>query len=352
MLTLRSHYRSLPAAPPEPEPAPVELAHVSVLEAVLDPATVFVPIPRAIVEPEIPPNEIANLRKSEAPTEPQSHQDAGTISGSTGASPLLEHHDSEVIATPAETALTVPAPLRLPKESWLRRWQRRWWHWSRATSATFQHGQQWFCDGLARLRHLPLLTPAERAEQRYRRALQLQLQVDAHVPSDSVAFFGDQSLEWLTATAVTPLGVNYGIADETIARLQWRIRRYRILSRYRAVVLSTGHNDLTNKTDAEILHDYERLLDSLPVPVIVCGLLPVDEQVDEFLAGRNSRITALNRGLLGLCNAAADRRFVDIRLLLLDQRGHLMPEYHRGDGVQLSAAGSDVWIQALQQCLQ
>lgn len=203
-----------------------------------------------------------------------------------------------------------------------------------------------------RLGLLPPLPPAATTQSHYQRMLQFHDWIDGSVPQDSVLFLGDSMIQGLCVSAVTSDGVNYGIGGDTVGGLLHRLDHYRSLSRCRAVVLQIGVNDLSAFTNSEIVRDYTRLLDVLSLPVIVCGVLTVDERDRPPFADYNVRIRELNRDLEQLCHAHPQRLFVDSTSHLTDEAGQLTAANHVGDGVHLSPAGYQIWIGDLRDALE
>lgn len=203
-----------------------------------------------------------------------------------------------------------------------------------------------------RLGLLPPLPPVATAQLHYQHMLQFHDWMDGSVPPGSVMFLGDSLIQSLCVAAVAPDGVNYGIGGDTTGGLLYRMGHYHSLSRCRAAVIQVGVNDLSSFSNTDILRDYTHLLDAVSQPVIVCGLLPVNERDHEALTGYNIRIRALNRDLEQLCQRQSNRIFLDSGPHLADESGQLAASNHVGDGVHLSSTGYGIWISDLRHALE
>ncbi len=236
------------------------------------------------------------------------------------------------------------------------RWRRRlWWGYLAVLHAALLL-MCWKTDILPRcgrrLGLLPPLPPAATAQDHYQRMVKFYDWMDGSVPQSSVLFLGDSLVQGLCVSAVTPDGVNYGIGGDTVGGLLHRLGHYRSLSRCRAVVLQVGVNDFSASSNAEIVRDYTRLLEAISLPVVVCGVLPVDERDRPLFAGYNTRIRELNHVLQQLCQTNRQRVFIDTTSRLTNETGQLASPYHVGDGIHLSPDGYQVWIYDLRQALE
>jgi len=179
----------------------------------------------------------------------------------------------------------------------------------------------------------------------HERTVRVHQLVDQQAPPGAVYFLGDSITAALWTPSVTPLGVNYGIGSDTVEGLLARLPNYQSMATAKAIVLEIAVNDLTQRSDDAILADYERLLHSLPdVPVIVCGVLPVDEAACQSVD--NSRIDGFNRLLKTLCTGS--RHYMACPQLA-DARGQL--RHHTGDGLHFNAEGYAVWSAAISEAL-
>lgn len=199
-----------------------------------------------------------------------------------------------------------------------------------------------------------LLSPPEMTEY-HENMLGSHLQMDGSVANGSVIFLGDSLTQGLNVAAVsttqadsTP-AINYGIGMDTTLGLLTRVPQYSSLKNASQIVICIGINDLirTTRSDAEILENYQRILEALPndVPVLIQTLFPVDERVG--MHGFNTRIRALNSALAQLAEREG-HGFLDVHRAVVGEDGNLKAALHTGDGVHLSTAGYAVWIEMLK----
>lgn len=203
-----------------------------------------------------------------------------------------------------------------------------------------------------RMGMLPPLPPTPAQHSFYQRMRSYHAAMDAHVPDGSVLFLGDSHVQGLCVTALTSNAVNFGIAGDTTAGLLDRLPHYPSLSRCRMVVLAIGVNDFDSFTNAEVLKNYRRLLEMVPVPIIVSAILPIDEREHPPLTGYNARIRDFNRDLAELCRERPQCKLINAGAQLMDAEGQLAPANHVGDGVHLSPAGYAIWIAALRTAFE
>lgn len=193
----------------------------------------------------------------------------------------------------------------------------------------------------------------ERVSPHYPRMVTYHERVDGNVPDGAVIFIGDSITQGLAVVAVTPLAVNYGIGKDTTVGVLKRVPLYKSLPRAEAIVLTIGVNDLRERSHDEQMSNYGLILEQMlpEVPLIVCAIHPVDERVwvePEF----NARIEAINEALELLCSEYPQSHFVDYGDAFVDDAGQLDSRYHVGDGLHLSTAGYEVWIEALRDALE
>lgn len=203
----------------------------------------------------------------------------------------------------------------------------------------------------------------ERISPHYKTMVTYHQRMDDNVPGGAVIFIGDSITQGLAVAAVTPLAVNYGIGKDTTVGVLDRIPVYRSLARAEAIVLAIGVNDLRQRGNAEIVANFDSILEHLPseVPVIISAILPVDLRVWPE-PDHNQRIQQINHELELLCSTHPTSLFVDSRTRLIDAEQidtgqvdsaqNLAANHHIGDGIHLSAAGYTVWIDELRDGLQ
>jgi len=199
--------------------------------------------------------------------------------------------------------------------------------------------------------------PEELTETYYARIGRHALSL-GQVPPRPLVLIGDSITQGLEAQRLDPNAVNYGINGDTTLGVRQRLFLYSpVLKQARAVVLAIGINDLRFRSNQELLANYWAILATLPpVPVLVSGLLPVEEGAMGrvyCLRGYNQRIQAVNQALQHRLAGQAGRRFVD-HTASLDENGdgQLDRQFHCGDGLHLNARGYDRWAQNLRQHLQ
>ena len=183
------------------------------------------------------------------------------------------------------------------------------------------------------------------------------------LPRNAVVFIGDSIVAGLDATKVSSRpGVNFGIGNDTMAGVLWRLSQYENLNRARAIVLSVGINDVGWRSDEEIVKNYAKILEVLPrgVPIVAAAILPVNEKLIaqahlSLISGyrvSNDRIRKINAGIRVEGAKNRNVQFVDARERLVDAEGNLCVKYTVGDGVHLSRDGYSIWQEALGQALK
>jgi lysophospholipase L1-like esterase len=186
----------------------------------------------------------------------------------------------------------------------------------------------------------------------YYQMLASHKRMDATVPSNATVFIGDSITAGLATSAVAAYSVNYGIGSDTTFGVLNRLPWYKSLHSANAIIIAIGVNDLPRRDNDSILLNYKKILDLLPhnTTVIVSAILPVDERVARLQA-YNSRITAINTALQHLVAQYSHTVFINCSDALQGADGNLSTAYHSGDGIHLSAAGYQTWINQLKQTL-
>ena len=187
----------------------------------------------------------------------------------------------------------------------------------------------------------------------YKTLLTFQLRSDALLPNDSVIFIGDSITQGLCVSCVAKGSANYGIGGDTTLGVLKRIAKYHSIKNSKAVVLAIGLNDLDKRDDEEILGNFKEIIHMIPlrIPMIVSGVLPVDESFTLSPARKNNRIRELNNKIMLLCRKYKNSIFFNSTSNLVDRAGNLKRQFHTGDGVHLSTDGYKVWITDLRQKL-
>lgn len=176
--------------------------------------------------------------------------------------------------------------------------------------------------------------------------------MDGNVPDNATIFIGDSITQGLATSAIARLSVNYGIGSDTTLGVLNRVRKYESLTRANAIVLAIGVNDLSRRSDEQIITNYKDILDSLPknIPVVVSAILPVDERI-QAVSSENKRIIRVNILLDELTRAYDAVTFSDAGSLLRGSGNNLKSDFHVGDGVHLNSEGYQIWIQELRHAL-
>lgn len=150
--------------------------------------------------------------------------------------------------------------------------------------------------------------------------LSIYKQVDATTPHGSVVFLGDSIIQSLSATAVSPQAVNFGISGQTSGQLLSTLGQYTSLKSACAVVLMIGVNDIRHGVDG-LGERYKQLLLSIPAPVVLASVTPV--------AGFD--ISTAVTSAKSACKSHSRCTFVDV--------SNLPPGSMKEDGIHLTTSG-------------
>ncbi len=194
----------------------------------------------------------------------------------------------------------------------------------------------------------------------YHDMLAFHIRVDANLPKQTTIFIGDSITQGLAVAAVATPSSNYGIGNDTTYGVLQRIKHYKSLKTANAVVLAIGFNDLRRRSNADIIENYQQILQQIPkqTKLVVSAILPVDERVaitnnalakKNMLAKNNARISEINSALKTLVTKRPHTIFVDTTEKLQDASLNLATKYHTGDGIHLSQQGYQVWIDELKK---
>ncbi|MDA8141681.1 MAG: GDSL-type esterase/lipase family protein [Desulfobacteraceae bacterium] len=201
-----------------------------------------------------------------------------------------------------------------------------------------------------------LITPADpEITQYYSTLVAFHERVDANTPDGAIIFIGDSGIQGLCVSAVANPAVNFGIGSDTTAGVLMRLPKYQSLERAGAVVISIGGNDLRRRGDEEILKNYSAIIAALPPhrPLVFKAILPVDENAQADLPGRNARARELNGRLKTLCETQSQKcLYFDPSSKFADASGNLRRDLHIGDGIHLNAAGYAILITELKEVVQ
>lgn len=189
--------------------------------------------------------------------------------------------------------------------------------------------------------------------EHYYLMLKFHERIDATVEPNSVIFFGDSLVQGLHTAAIAPVSVNYGVGSDTTSGLHKRLPLYQSIIEAKVIVIAIGVNDVRYGLSKEkILENYQQILQDLPadVPILMSGILPVDENINPDWRGFNQKISEINSAL----EAYADSEnifFMDITEQLIDSENNLANEFH-DDGLHLNGAGNQVWLDELESILK
>ena len=133
----------------------------------------------------------------------------------------------------------------------------------------------------------------------YYSLLAFQKRVDEQLSADSVIFIGDSLIQGLAVSEIAPNSVNYGIGADTTLGVLTRLGFYKSLSRARIIFIMIGLNDLKRRSNAEIITNYQKILEAMPKDraVIIGAILPVDEKVSQ-VGSRNKRIISVKTNFI------------------------------------------------------
>lgn len=188
----------------------------------------------------------------------------------------------------------------------------------------------------------------------YNKMVRYHTRMEDNVPDDSVIFIGDSITQGLCVSAVATPAVNYGIGGDTTAGLLSRLPVYGSLNRASSIVLAIGVNDLPYRSNEAILSNYKTIVETLPpsVPVVISGVLPLDEKAREEWRNQNrERIAGLNEALAEIARNDPRLYFVDAGPFLTDSEGNLHRDLQYGDGIHLNSKGNEIWIRELRATL-
>lgn len=186
----------------------------------------------------------------------------------------------------------------------------------------------------------------------YQRIAFIHKRIDASVPEGATIFIGDSMIQGLATSAVSEYSVNYGIGLDTTVGVINRIPSYKSIARAKAIVIAIGLNDMKRRKNSQIVENYQTLINLIPKnkQIIVSAILPIDE-TSSSLDITNKKIIELNTKLQTLSATYGNVTFVNSRNIFQAPDGNLKSVYHSGDGIHLSPAGYDVWINHLKNAL-
>ncbi|NVK86845.1 MAG: hypothetical protein HWE13_01900 [Gammaproteobacteria bacterium] len=185
----------------------------------------------------------------------------------------------------------------------------------------------------------------------YHKQFAQHLVEQTQIAPNALVLLGDSLTEDLAEQDFFTHVVNYGIRQDTTYGLYLRVQQYERVQDARAIALLIGINDFWRGRDNKnIVENIVKIIDLLPqdTPVVVFGLLPVDER--KGWQGWNQRIKQVNASIEVQLKGRGVV-FDNLGAELIDQSGNLAPQYHVGDGVHLTSAAYKIWAQRLLQAL-
>jgi len=174
--------------------------------------------------------------------------------------------------------------------------------------------------------------------------------IDKNLAPKRVLFIGDSLTQGLAVSSITSNAVNYGIGNDTTVGVIDRLPLYQSIESSELVVLAIGLNDFKYRSAEQILNNFNVILLTLSSArqVVISAILPVDESAQQDF--KNTEIRQLNASLAELSLNFPNADFVNFSDKL-SVSGNLNYLYHIGDGIHLSKAGNDIWINSLKKWL-
>jgi hypothetical protein len=192
-----------------------------------------------------------------------------------------------------------------------------------------------------------------RADRRLRpeHVVATQDRVDAFVPRGAVVLAGDSIMAVMPARAIDPLAVNYALGGWQIPWVRARLPRLGSLAHARALVLHVGTNDMAVRSPEEAAREMAALLRELPahLPVLVCGVPPIEPR--QCRDRPREKIDQLNQLLAPIVAARPRSTLLPLRTVLGNAQGTLRADFDRGDGLHLTAAGTQALARAVREHL-
>lgn len=192
---------------------------------------------------------------------------------------------------------------------------------------------------------VPEITPIQKA------VVLQHARLDRNLAPGVVVFLGDSHILGLDITAITPKGVNFAVGSETTVGLLARLPRYKSISKARSVVIGIGYNDIDKRGSEQIAQNVATILQRIPAPVVLSGLLPVS-QGTLIPAEDTNRINLIIKMTNELLKRACTQncRFVDP---LPKFAGSIKNKrYHEDDGVHLNVHGYEIWRNLISNTLK
>ncbi len=188
--------------------------------------------------------------------------------------------------------------------------------------------------------------------QHYKRMVAHQKRIDAHVPENSILFFGDSIVQGLCTHAISNDIINFGIGTDTTKGLLDRIGEYESLKTAKSIFFYIGGNDFPYRNNKEIVKNYNMIISTLPknIPVFLCGIINVDE--DSCKNKYNNRIVLLNKEIKRMCSENESIFYIGFEEAFIDKSHNLKSELHIGDGKHLNKSGYSIMIKYVSSSLK
>ena len=174
---------------------------------------------------------------------------------------------------------------------------------------------------------------------------------EANVSPNSVYFIGDSMVQGFNTNRLSPPTINLGIGHDRISHVAARLKTYQNVRGSKSLLISVGVNDLRNKSVAESIREYEKLISQNHnvSQILVIGVLPIDSK----LLGLHlkQKISTFNHKLQDMASTYPNVNYIKPPSQLFTNTKDLVATLHIGDGLHLNSAGYEIWIHELQGTL-
>ncbi len=186
---------------------------------------------------------------------------------------------------------------------------------------------------------------SEELSLHYQTMLRVHHRAEQRIQNDAIIFIGDSITQDMDVSRISSNAVNFGIGGDTTYGVLQRIPEYKSLKFAECIVLAIGINDFERRDNAEIAENHKLILKTLPEnkSVVISAILPVEQY--------NNRIAEINLVLEKMASQSQNIIFLDAGKQMTDNSGNLRRELHVGDGIHLSNAGYDIWVEELKKCI-
>nr|WP_136251724.1 GDSL-type esterase/lipase family protein [Ningiella ruwaisensis] len=167
---------------------------------------------------------------------------------------------------------------------------------------------------------------------------------DAQMPDNQSIFLGDSLVQSLNTLNLNTPFVNFGIGNNTSARMLNAIDTFDSKSTWKNVAVLIGINDLNAGISAEeISANVNKIIKQLPpdTDVYLISALPVSQE-RETKKPLKAQILLYNDQLVKIAQQNDNVRYIDLHNHFTTSDGFLKPAYDRGDGLHISTKGYTV----------